>query len=121
MSTPTTASLSNAGNIRLSWWNRLAYGCGDTACNIVCGMINALLTLFYTDYVGIPIATVGLVMLLSRGCSGWLSHMFCARLRCLPFRKHPQPSSSGISLLPITCAQQYAIRQSMYRMEPCQL
>lgn len=65
MFTPTTASLSNAGNIRLSWWNRLAYGCGDTACNIVCGMINALLTLFYTDYVGIPIATVGLVMLLS--------------------------------------------------------
>ena len=70
MSTPTTASLSNAGNIRLSWWNRLAYGCGDTACNIVCGMINALLTLFYTDYVGIPIATVGLVMLLSRVFDG---------------------------------------------------
>ncbi|MGN1378443.1 MAG: MFS transporter [Dorea sp.] len=54
------------GNITLNWWNRIAYGCGDTACNIVCGMINALLTLFYTDYAGIPIATVGLVMLISR-------------------------------------------------------
>ncbi len=52
--------------IRLTWRNRLAYGCGDTACNIVCGMINALLTLFYTDYAGIPIATVGIVMLVSR-------------------------------------------------------
>lgn len=29
-------------------------------------MINALLTLFYTDYAGIPIATVGIVMLVSR-------------------------------------------------------
>ena len=57
---------ADSQDIRLSWWNRLAYGCGDTACNIVCGMINALLTLFYTDYAGIPIATVGIVMLVSR-------------------------------------------------------
>ena len=61
-----TSNPSAVGEIRLSWWNRLAYGCGDTACNIVCGMINALLTLFYTDYAGIPIATVGIVMLVSR-------------------------------------------------------
>ena len=33
-------------------------------------MINALLTLFYTDYAGIPIATVGLVMLISRVFDG---------------------------------------------------
>lgn len=45
---------------------RLAYGCGDTACNIVFGMISTILTLFYTDYVGISPVTVGLVMLLSR-------------------------------------------------------
>lgn len=55
----------------LSWWNRLAYGCGDTACNIVmAGMVNSLLTLFYTDYAGVPIATVGLVMLISRFFDG---------------------------------------------------
>lgn len=58
------------GAVKLTWKNRIAYGCGDTACNIVCGMINALLTLFYTDYAGIPIATVGLVMLLSRVFDG---------------------------------------------------
>ncbi|WP_297871156.1 MFS transporter [uncultured Oscillibacter sp.] len=51
---------------RLSAGERLAYGCGDTACNIVFGMISTLLTLFYTDYAGIPVATVGLVMLISR-------------------------------------------------------
>lgn len=63
-----TAAVS--GVVKLNWGNRIAYGCGDTACNIVCGMINALLTLFYTDYAGIPIATVGLVMLISRVFDG---------------------------------------------------
>lgn len=55
----------------LSWGTRIAYGCGDAACNIVlAGMINSLLTLFYTDYAGVSIATVGLVFLLSRFFDG---------------------------------------------------
>jgi GPH family glycoside/pentoside/hexuronide:cation symporter len=48
----------------------MAYGCGDTACNIVFGMITTLLTLFYTDYVGINPITIGLVMLVSRVFDG---------------------------------------------------
>ena len=32
----------------LGWGTRIAYGLGDTACNVVFGMITALLTLFYT-------------------------------------------------------------------------
>lgn len=55
-----------AANGRLLWKTRAAYGCGDTACNVVFGMISTVLTLFYTDYVGVNAATVGLVMLLSR-------------------------------------------------------
>lgn len=51
---------------RLSWRTRFAYGCGDTACNLVYGMMASVLTLFCTDYAGISAATVGLVMLLSR-------------------------------------------------------
>ena len=51
---------------RITVGERLAYGCGDTACNIVFGMISTLLTLFYTDYAGISVATVGMVMLISR-------------------------------------------------------
>ena len=52
-------------------WNipvgtKIAYGCGDAACNIVYGMISTLLTLFYTDYAGISPITVGIVMLISR-------------------------------------------------------
>ena len=48
----------------------LAYGCGDAACNIVCGMISGLLVLFYTDYVGISAAAVGVIMLISRCFDG---------------------------------------------------
>ncbi|MCP1103583.1 GPH family glycoside/pentoside/hexuronide:cation symporter [Aequitasia blattaphilus] len=51
---------------RLTVGTRVAYGFGDTACNIVFGMISTLLTLFYTDYAGVSVATVGLVMLISR-------------------------------------------------------
>ena len=45
---------------------RVSYAGGDVACNVIFGMIGTLLTLFYTDYVGINPATVGLVMLISR-------------------------------------------------------
>ena len=51
---------------RLTWVTRVAYGSGDAACNVVYGMISTLLTIFYTDYVGVSLATVGLVMLISR-------------------------------------------------------
>ena len=55
---------------RISVGTRIAYGCGDTACNIVYGMISSLLTLFYTDYAGISPITVGIVMLVSRVFDG---------------------------------------------------
>lgn len=51
----------------------IAYGCGDTACNIVFGMVNTLLTLFYTDYIGIPVVTIGMVLLISRILDGTFS------------------------------------------------
>lgn len=65
-----TAELNKASADKLSWGTRIAYGCGDTACNVVFGIINSLLTLFYTDYAGVPIATVGLVFLISRFFDG---------------------------------------------------
>ncbi len=55
---------------RLTVGARIAYGCGDTACNIVFGMISTLLTLFYTDYAGVSLLTVGTVMLVSRVFDG---------------------------------------------------
>lgn len=50
---------------------KLAYGCGDMAGNIVFGMVSALITMFYTDYVGFSAASVGLVMLISRFFDGF--------------------------------------------------
>lgn len=55
---------------KITFGTRVAYGCGDTACNIVYGMISTLLTLFYTDYVGISPVTIGIVMLVSRVFDG---------------------------------------------------
>ncbi len=55
---------------KISVGTRIAYGCGDSACNIVYGMISTLLTLFYTDYAGISAITVGMVMLISRVFDG---------------------------------------------------
>lgn len=52
------------------WILRLAYGCGDASCNIVVGMISTILTIFYTDYIGIHPATIGVVMLVSRFLDG---------------------------------------------------
>ncbi len=59
-----------ANNQKLTFRERIAYGCGDTACNVVFGMVNTLLTLFYTDYIGIPVVTVGMVLLISRVLDG---------------------------------------------------
>lgn len=49
---------------------KLAYGSGDAACNIVIGMLSTVLTLFYTDYVGISPVVIGVVMLVSRILDG---------------------------------------------------
>ena len=45
----------------LGWGTRISYGLGDTACNIVFGMITALLTLFYTGLRGFRSLPFGLV------------------------------------------------------------
>lgn len=66
----TTSEKRTVIGERLTPGTRIAYGCGDTACNIVFGMISTLLTLFYTDYAGISVVTVGLVMLISRVFDG---------------------------------------------------
>ena len=58
------------GGGKLSWSTRIAYGCGDMSCNVVWGAVSTILTLFYTDYVGISPITIGLVMLLSRLLDG---------------------------------------------------
>lgn len=57
-------------NGRLSWGTRVFYAGGDVACNVIFGMVGTLLTIFYTDYVGVSPAIVGMIMLLSRVFDG---------------------------------------------------
>ncbi|MBQ4405286.1 MAG: MFS transporter [Selenomonadaceae bacterium] len=64
-----TPNVSPAMDERLSWFTRICYGFGDTACNVVAGAMT-ILTFFYTDYAGVEPTTVGLVMLLSRCFDG---------------------------------------------------
>ena len=63
---PAQSAAERSGFVKIPWVSRIGFGLADSSCNIVYGMINTLLTLFYTDYVGIPFVTVGLVMLISR-------------------------------------------------------
>lgn len=53
-------------NAKISLGEKLSYAGGDAACNVVYGLTATLLTLFYTDYMGISPAVIGTIMLVSR-------------------------------------------------------
>lgn len=63
-------SSSLAGDVKVSMKEKIAYGLGDTSCNILIGLTTGLLSFFYTDYIGVSIATVGLIILISRFFDG---------------------------------------------------
>lgn len=50
---------------RLSWAEKLAYGCGDCAANVYVAA-SGFLTAFYTDTVGIAAMAIGTMMLVAR-------------------------------------------------------
>ncbi|WP_305768584.1 MFS transporter [Candidatus Epulonipiscium viviparus] len=72
MSTTTETRVSSIDQamVKVPLVTKLAYGSGDVACNLVFGTITALLTLFYTDYVGISPLIIGNIMLISRVFDG---------------------------------------------------
>ena len=45
---------------------KIAYGTGDVACNIVFALTTSLLLYFYTNVVHINVFTVGVIMMISR-------------------------------------------------------
>lgn len=45
---------------------KFAFASGDVACNFAFGLTGSILTFFYTDYCGVSIAVVGIIMLISR-------------------------------------------------------
>ena len=55
---------------KLPFKTYLSYALGDTGDNIIFSTISSVMTLFYTDYIGISPASVALVMLISRILDG---------------------------------------------------
>ena len=53
-------------NAKLSWLERIAYGIGDYAGNLVYSAISAFLLVYYVSVVGIPSATAASVMAISK-------------------------------------------------------
>lgn len=50
---------------KISWREKIAYGIGDPAQNIVFTMCSTLLVFFYTDVIGMNAAVIGTIMLIS--------------------------------------------------------
>lgn len=55
---------------KVSLFEKIAYGVGDSGCNFVWTTIGSFLILYYTDNVGISAAIVGTIMLLARVVDG---------------------------------------------------
>lgn len=69
--------VNNASEIRrqkqdhiVSLREKICYGLGDSACNVVFGLCSTLLTFFYTDYIGVNPLTVGMIFLVTRVFDG---------------------------------------------------
>lgn len=52
--------------IKISFWERFSYGCGDLGCNIIYSAMSAFLLYYYTDYIKVSALAVGTVMLVSK-------------------------------------------------------
>lgn len=60
----------NNGTQKLKFGEKLAYGMGDCGANVYVALAGSFLTAYYTDTVGIAVAAVGTMMLLSRILDG---------------------------------------------------
>ena len=61
---------------------KIAYGMGDVACNVVYALTSGLIVYFYTNVIGVSAGVVGTILLVSRVFDGvsaafldaWLTH-----------------------------------------------
>lgn len=62
----STNKIAGRTVFRTSFMEKIAYGMGDVACNVVFAITSSLLVYFYTNVVGVSAALVGTILLLSR-------------------------------------------------------
>lgn len=53
-------------NVKTSVFEKISYGMGDVACNVVFALTSGLITYFYTNVMSVSAAMVGMIMLISR-------------------------------------------------------
>ena len=56
---------------KISFFERISYGCGDLGCNIIYSAMSAFLLFYYTNYADVSAAAVGSIMLVSRILDGF--------------------------------------------------
>lgn len=55
---------------QLSFWQKLSYGSGNFAANLMNCTVGTYISFYYTDIAGLPIAAVGIILLLCRILDG---------------------------------------------------
>lgn len=78
MATNTNTVLSK-GKVKTSLAEKISYGMGDVACNVVFALTSGLIVYFYTNVIGISAGLVGTILLLSRIFDG-ISDLVMAQL-----------------------------------------
>ena len=58
-------------NVKTSVFEKISYGMGDVACNVVFALTSGLVTYFYTNVMSVSAGMVGLIMLFSRFFDGF--------------------------------------------------
>lgn len=62
----TVQTPSDEANVKTSVFEKISYGMGDVACNVVFALTSGLVTYFYTNVMSVSAAMVGMIMLVSR-------------------------------------------------------
>lgn len=65
------AAPRDASNVKTSVFEKISYGMGDVACNVVFALTSGLIVYFYTNVMGISAALVGTVILMSKFLDGF--------------------------------------------------
>ncbi|CZR71531.1 xylose transporter, sodium:galactoside symporter family [Clostridioides difficile] len=71
MNTEVNVKATNIKYEKISFFERISYGCGDLGCNIIYSAMSAFLLFYYTNYAEVSAAAVGSIMLVSRILDGF--------------------------------------------------
>ena len=78
--TDTTSTAAAGEKKYLTWYNKVGYGSGDVAGNVVYVLLSAFVMIYLTDTAGLNAGVVGTLMMLSRLFDGFSDVIFGALL-----------------------------------------